>query len=153
VSNLAGTLGLRRRRSSLKRSLLRSVMTLVLGYVAANVTAIAFVPLLWTIQLEVNVRDAQSGAPLSGAHVQLVRPHSHPQDLGVTDEAGSARCTLVHQQQPGWAWPPIGTLAIRGDLEVHAPDGRSTTRSLQQAVGSQRIGRGRIVVSVSMPER
>ena len=125
------------------------LVALALAWVAMNLAVVHFAPALWHVELEVVVRDAESGAPIPGARVALVgRDDLEIQPAREVDARGSARFALVHQQQPAWRWPAVGALWLEERIRVDTPDGRSVFASVKDRLEPTPIDADRVEVVV-----
>ena len=92
-----------------------------------------FVPLLHPLHLTIKVLEDNSTHPVPDTEIAWVRTNpttgfQWTERIGVTDETGTRSVSIVVQEQPFWAYPPIGqfkfsnlTLQIsKQGYEVHA---------------------------------
>ncbi len=101
-------------------------VALVAAYLAVNLLAIAFVPVLHDFAFTVVVTERGSSRPIGGAAVSWKRtdPRSGAQWLEPIDRTGpDGRYTFYEtlQERPSWAWPMRGRFRFSGlVLDVRA---------------------------------
>lgn len=117
------------------KAALLALAALLVVYVLANVVVIAFVPVLWHVDVEVRVVDAAGGGAPAGTRVQLLARGGG--ELGAAralEPDGTAVFDVVHQQQPAWMWPRLGALKLEEKVRARAADGRTKVVDLASAL-------------------
>lgn len=117
-------------------------------YVAGNLLAANAIPLLYRLQLTVEVVDGTTGTPIAGASIRWYAADGIP--LGTTAADGRVVGETSVQQMPLWVWPAIGPLHLHGTLHVtaagYAPTGVDLGKALPDLTVSHTVGTVRVAL-------
>lgn len=112
--------------SRLKQRLLAVLIGLTAAtlalYVLLNLTLVYFVPILHSVEFEIEVADASSKDPIDGARVARRDISDQSPPIGKTNADGVLTFSMTLQHQPIWFYPLLGTFdSYPLQLRVLAP--------------------------------
>lgn len=133
---------------------LSALALVVVAYVVLNVAVIAFAPVLWHVDVEVDVVDAGGGGAPAGTRVELQsRAGGSLGQVQALEPGRTVVLDLVHQQQPTWMWPRFGALALDEKVRATTEDGRVQTVDLTPVPLTRAEGRHHAKVVIHLPAR